>query len=161
MTTLETKKNVHLFFEVSILVKGAISLAEIIAGVAIIFIPPGLVTDIAIALTEKELAFDPNDLIATTLLAAAQQFSVGAAAFLIFYLLSRGIVKLFLVVALLKNKLWAYPAMLTVTGLFIVSQIYQIIVGHSIVMLVLTLIDFVVVYFVWNEYQIVLKQRAK
>jgi uncharacterized membrane protein len=40
----------------------------------------------------------------------AQGFSVGTQNFDVFYLLSHGIVKLFLVAALLKNKLWAYPA---------------------------------------------------
>jgi uncharacterized membrane protein len=159
METKKTQKDIHLFFEASILIKGAIALVEIVAGFTILFIPPSVVTNIVFALTQTDLANDPNDFIATTLLTAAQQFAVGGAAFLVFYLLSRGIIKIFIVAALLKNKLWAYPAMLTVTGIFILSQIYQIIKDHSILMIVLTVIDLIVVYFVWREYKIVLEKR--
>ncbi|BCG83133.1 hypothetical protein MesoLj113b_66750 [Mesorhizobium sp. 113-3-3] len=48
----------------------------------------------------------------------ASNFSVSTQHFYAFYLLSHGIVKLALVVALLKNKLWAYPSSLIVLGLF-------------------------------------------
>ena len=43
------------------------------------------------------------------------------------YLLTHGLVKVVLVVALLLNKLWAYPAMIAVLLLFIGYQLYRIV----------------------------------
>jgi uncharacterized membrane protein len=84
----------------------------------------GSIANFVNAITQEELIEDPNDFIATHLLAMAQHFSVNSKNFYAFYLLSHGVVKLLLVVGLLKNKLWSYPASLVVLGLFITYQLY-------------------------------------
>jgi len=75
------------------------------------------------------------------------------------YLLSRGLVKVVLIAAMLKNMLWAYPASLCVLGLFVLYQLYQIYSNFSWIIVTLTVFDLFVMYFVWREYQ-VLKSEA-
>lgn len=79
--------------------------------------------------------------VATHLLSWAQHFSVETKAFYAFYLVSHGVVKLFLVIGLLRNKLWAYPASLVVLGLFIAYQLYRFSYTHGFGLIVLTLFD--------------------
>jgi len=75
--------------------------------------------------------------------------------FYAFYLLSHGIVKVFLVIGLLRNKLWAYPVSLVVLGVFIVYQLYRFSYTHGFGLMVLTVFDVVVMGLIWHEYRLV------
>lgn len=149
------EREVRFFFKASILIKGAISLLEVVAGMLALFIPVTAVTDIVMRLAQGELSEEPGDFIATHLVQLAHQFMFASGTFIALYLLSRGLIKLGLIVALLKNQLWAYPSSLLVLGLFVLYQLYQIIVTHSWLIVLLTLFDLVVMYFIWKEYVIV------
>jgi len=85
----------------------------------------------------------------------AQNFSVQEQNFYAFYLLSHGVVKLFLVVGLLKGKLWSYPASLIVLGLFILYQLYRYSYTHGVGLIALTVFDIVVMALIWHEYGLV------
>ena len=89
------------------------------------------------------------------MLAWAQGFSVETKNFYAFYLLSHGSVKILLVVGLLKNKLWSYPASLIVLGLFIVYQLYRFSYTHGVGLIVLTIFDIFVMGLIWHEYNII------
>ncbi|HEY5383369.1 MAG TPA: DUF2127 domain-containing protein [Candidatus Paceibacterota bacterium] len=149
------EREVRDFFLISILLKGAASLVEVAAGLFALFIPVSTVTNTIVRLAEGELAEEPGDFIATHLVQLAHQFAFASGTFIAVYLLSRGLIKLGLVAALLKNKLWAYPSSLVVLGLFVLYQLYQINISHSILLILLTLFDLVVMYFIWEEYTIV------
>ena len=86
---------------------------------------------------------------------------MGGKSFATFYLLSHGIVKLFLVAGLLRNKAWAYPASLAVLGLFIAYQLYRLTFAFSIALVLLTVFDFVVIWLIWHEYRLVLRLADK
>jgi uncharacterized membrane protein len=72
-------------------------------------------------------------------------------------LLLHGVVKIVLVAALLKDKIWAYPWMLAFLLVFIVYQTYRMTFAFSIGLLGLTIFDLVVVWLTYREYG---KQRA-
>jgi uncharacterized membrane protein len=65
-------------------------------------------------------------------------------------------VKVTLVIALLRNKLWAYPWMIAVLLAFIAYQVYLIVLGPSPGLVALTVFDVLIVVLTWREYQ---KQR--
>jgi uncharacterized membrane protein len=157
--TPQQENRITLYFRLSVFLKGGISIVEIVAGVLALFIPVSTVTDFLVRLAQGELAEDPADFIAAQLLHYAQQFSLTSSMFIAVYLLSRGIIKLALVMALLKNKLWAYPLSLVVLGLFVVYQIYQIVIAFSVFLVALTIFDFVVMWFIWREYE-VLREKS-
>jgi uncharacterized membrane protein len=96
---------IHQVFQISILLKGAHALIECLGGVAVALVSTGAIRDLINTLTQEELLEDPRDFLATHLLTAAQQFSVGTKHFYVFYLLSHGVVKLFLVAVLGKTQL--------------------------------------------------------
>lgn len=156
--SLSRERRIRLYFSVSVLLKGLVSFAEVVAGMLAFFVPVSTVTNVLVRIAEGELG-EGSDVFAQYLLHAAQQLSVTSAAFIGLYLLSRGLIKLALVIALLKNQLWAYPLSLVVLGAFVAYQLYQFAVGHSVFIALLTLFDLVVMYFIWREYQI-LKTQA-
>jgi uncharacterized membrane protein len=160
MNETRTEKEIDWLFRIGVILKGAVSIVEVVGGVLVLTIPT-LLAGVVISLSQDELIEEPGDFIATHSLQLAQQFSVSATAIIGMYLLTRGVIKLGLVAALLKNQLWAYPASLLVLGLFILYQIYEVIVGHSILIAVITAFDFIVVYLIWKEYAIVRKHRAR
>lgn len=146
------EKQIHRIFVVSVLLKGAHALIECAGGLALALISTETINAFVKLLTQEELVEDPHDLVATNLLAWAQNFSVATKQFYAFYLLSHGLVKVFLVVGLLKEKLWSYPASLVVLGLFIVYQLYRFSYTHGVGLIVLTLFDVVVIFLIWHEY---------
>ena len=150
-----TEHRIHQIFEVSILLKGAHAVLECLAGVALALISTDTIVGWITWLTQDEFNEDPNDTVARLLLNMAQNFSVSTKNFYIFYLVSHGIVKLFLVGGLLRSKVWAYPASLVVLGLFIAYQLYRYTYTHSIGLVLLTVFDFFVMYLIWHEYQLI------
>lgn len=65
------------------------------------------------------------------------------------YLLAHGIIKVALVMALLLNKLWAYPWMI-VLAVFIAYQAYRIVLSPSVGLLALTVFDLVIIALTWR-----------
>jgi uncharacterized membrane protein len=153
--TLLQEKRVTRYFRISVILKGAISLAEIAAGALVFFVPVSFFTGALMRFAQGELIEEPGDFIATHLATLAQHLSVESGTFIALYLLSRGLIKLVLIAALLKNQLWAYPSSLAVLGLFVAYQAYQIAMAHSLFVVALTVFDLVVMWFIWKEYHIV------
>ncbi|MGB8315382.1 MAG: DUF2127 domain-containing protein [Aestuariivirga sp.] len=154
------ERSIHRIFEVSILLKGAHALIECAGGLLLAFISTSTIAGLVKTLTQEELIEDPHDLVATSLMNFAQNFSVSTEHFYAFYLLSHGIVKLLLVIGLLRNRLWAYPASLAALGLFIVYQLYRYSYTHGIGLIILTVFDLAVIWLVWHEYQVVRQHSA-
>ena len=149
------ERRIHQIFQISILLKGAHALIECIGGLVLAFISTSAITNLVNALTQEELIEDPNDLVAAHLLSLAQNFTVSTQHFYAFYLLSHGLIKVFLVIGLLRNKLWAYPVSLVVLGLFIVYQLYRFSYTHGFGLIVLTVFDVIVMGLIWHEYRLV------
>jgi uncharacterized membrane protein len=144
-------------FHVSITLKGLHALLETVGGIALLIIDPRTLNRYLLTLLHQELSQDPRDFIATHLVRAYHSFVSGGKYFASFYLLSHGVVKLVLVLALFWNKLWAYPLMIIMLASFIFYQLYRFAFTHSLAMILLTLFDLVVIVLTWLEYR---KQRA-
>lgn len=104
-------------------------------------------------LTQGELSEDPHDIIARYLLHTASGLTGSAVRFGAVYLLLHGAVKVVLVIALLLNKLWAYPCMIVVLLIFIGYQLYRIALQPSAGLVLLTAFDVVIVALTWREYR--------
>ena len=76
----------------------------------------------------------------------------GTTAALVFFL-PHGVVKVGLVIALLRQKLWAYPWALVAFVLFLIYQIYLVIVHQTFLMGFLVVLDIVIIWLVWREWQ--------
>ncbi len=149
------ERRIHQIFEISVLLKGAHALIECIGGLVLAFVSTSAIISLVNALTQEELIEDPNDFVAAHLLGLAQNFTVSTQHFYAFYLLSHGVIKVFLVIGLLRNKLWAYPVSLLVLGVFIVYQLYRFSYTHGFGLVALTVFDVMVMGLIWHEYRLV------
>jgi uncharacterized membrane protein len=140
-------------FKVSITLKGLDGLLEIIGGIVLLFVRPANLDHLVRSLTQHELSQDPHDFIARHLVHSTSHLSSGSTLFAAIYLLSHGIAKVVLVVALLRDQLWAYPALIILLGAFIAYQLYRLYYRWSIGLTLLTIFDGFVVWLTWSEYQ--------
>jgi len=140
-------------FDVSITLKGLDGVFEVIGGVLLLFLTPHRLNAIVVFLTQHELSQDPKDFLATHLLAYARSFTTPTALFLAAYLISHGVIKIVLAVALLQQRLWAYPLAIVVLSAFIVYQIYRLALQVSFGLLALTLFDIFIVGLTVLEYR--------
>jgi uncharacterized membrane protein len=140
-------------FEIGIILKGLNGLAELVGGLLLLFATPGSIRRLAVVLTQAELSEDPHDIIARHLLHTASGLSGSAVLFGAVYLLLHGAVKVVLVIALLLNRLWAYPCMIVVLLIFIGYQLYRIALQPSAGLVLLTAFDVVIVALTWREYR--------
>jgi uncharacterized membrane protein len=153
--TQAAERRIYRFFEVAILLKGANAVLEIVGGVLALLISPSFVQSITTYFTAAELGQDPDDFIATHLRSLAEQYVAGGHVFIALYLLSHGIVKIILVIGLLKNKMWAYPASLVIFGCFTIYQAYLFSHHPTVAMAGLAVFDLVVMWFIWREWVVV------
>jgi uncharacterized membrane protein len=140
-------------FEVSIILKGLDGVLEVIGGLLLLLISPATIDRVVGALTQHEVSQDPHDFLATHVLHFAHGLS-GTTVFLgALYLLSHGVVKIVLVVALLKTQIWAYPWMIAFLLVFIVYQVYRMTFAPSLGLVALTIFDGFVAWLTYLEYQ--------
>jgi uncharacterized membrane protein len=152
-TGLWSEKTIHLIFEVSLWLKGLFALSEIGGGIAAYFVSQQFLLNVVLWVTRDEFAEDPRDLIANYLLHSVQHLSLGTQHFAALYLLGHGVIKLWLIIGLLREKLWYYPVAMVVFGLFIVYQLYRFSFTHSFWLLFVTAVDVVVIALTWHEYR--------
>jgi len=153
MKQLLDKANVRAAFRMSLVLKGAIALAEVAAGSLAYLVTPQFVLNLVQTITRTELTEDPRDFVANHLLHAAQDMSVSGQRFAAFYLLGHGVVKLWLIIGLWRERLAYYPIAIGVFALFIVYQVYRYSFTRSVLLLLITLVDVVVIWLVWMQYR--------
>lgn len=150
---LFSEKTIHHIFAVSLWLKGVFALSEIIAGIAAYFVSQRSLLNIVVWVTKDEFAEDPRDVVANFLLHTVQHLSIGTQKFAAAYLLAHGAIKLWLIVGLLREKLWYYPIAIVVFTLFIVYQLYRFSFTHSVWLLAITALDVFVIALTWHEYR--------
>lgn len=140
-------------FRLSVLLKGLDGLLEIVGAVALWLLSPGFIASAVHFLTQDEIAEDPRDLVANALRHAAARFSLSSEHFVAAYLLAHGLVKIALVAALLRNRLWAYPVAIAVFLGFIAYQLYRFTLTGGLGLIFLTIFDLFLIVLVWFEYR--------
>ena len=160
MTATFDEKTFRRLFRVSLFLKAAFSLSEIVGGVLAYFISQQYLLHLVTTFTQEELTEDPRDFVAHFLIQSTQQMSVSAQHFAAFYLLSHGIIKTFLIVGLLREKLWYYPLSMLVFSAFVAYQLFRFQVTHSLWLMAITILDIVVIAMTWHEYRF-LRQRIR
>ena len=151
------EKRIHQIFVVSVALKGIHALIEIVGGIALYLVSTGTIVRLINGWSYDELVEDKHDWVANHLLAFARTFSVAEHHFYAFYLLSHGLIKSVLVIGLLREKLWAYPASFAVFGAFIAYQLYRYSFTHDIALILLSIFDLFVIYLAVHEYRLLRK----
>jgi uncharacterized membrane protein len=148
------ESNIHRLFEVSVTLKGLHALLELITGAAILALSPVGVANFFLDLAQREQAQGAPGFITDFLLALARGVQHGGQHFAGIYLLVVGLMNMGLVIGLLTGALWSFPAALGALALLMAYQLYRYTHTHSFALILLTLFDAVVWWFVWHEYRI-------
>lgn len=133
-----TQKFWHELFEASVFLKALNSLWETIAGIVVLSSTHSFLPDWLLFLGFINRHID--------------QFSVSTRNFMGLYLLLHGLLNMFLAYNLFKNRLWAYPASMSVIGVFLLYQTYRLAHTHSLFLLLLTVFDIAYLVLTWHEY---------
>ena len=150
-----------LVFRIVLVLKGLDGLLELVGGALLLILRPAQIQGITALLTREELQEDPGDFIANHVLAASHSLThdAGLSLWGALYLLVHGLVKVVLVWAVLRDRLWAYPWMIGFLVLFIGYQLYAMVVHFTWGLLLLTLLDVLVVWLTVREYRRLRRER--
>jgi len=140
-------------YQIGLFVKGIDGTLELIGGILLLTVPPSAINSLVRFLTQDQLAEDPHDFVANHILQYGHALATGHTFFASLFLLTHGAVKVALVVALLLNKLWAYPWALGALVLFLVYQLYLLVTSPSVGFGILTVLDVIIIWLVWREWQ--------
>lgn len=149
----------HRLFMITLVVKGFTATFDLLFGTLLLF--SGSVSTFVTFLARHELVEDPTDFLATQVSHITPYLAAHTQLFAAFYLLTHGVVKIFLVAGLLREKQWAFPVAIVVFVILLLYQIERFLRTHSILLILLTIFDAFVLTLVWREYQRTLTLRAK
>ncbi len=144
-----------MIFRASLWLKALNSILEIAAGTALLLVSHALILRLAQVLTASELLEDPHDVVAGTIRNVAASLAPASQSFAAFYLISHGTLKLMMVMGVLLNRAWAYPAFMAVLAGFIVYQVYRLSLGMNWFLIAMTVLDVLVLLLTIHEYRIV------
>ncbi|MGC8551192.1 MAG: DUF2127 domain-containing protein [Acidobacteriaceae bacterium] len=150
----------EILFRLSVLLKGLDAILEILGAIALWLVSPGFIASAVQFLTQDEIAEDPHDLVANALRHAAARFSLSSEHFMAVYLLAHGLIKIAVVAALLRNRLWAYPVAIAVFTGFIAYQLYRYTLTGGIGLILLTVFDLFLIALIWLEYRAQRRHRT-
>lgn len=152
MKEAKSGKRIHRLFEFAIFVKGVDGALETIGGLVLLFVPLHSLDTIMRWLLAHELSTEPHDWLARAASRLVESLSLDTKLFASVYLIGHGLVKVLLVYALWREKLWAFPLALGFIALFVAYQLYRYTHTHSIALLIFALVDVCVAWFIWREY---------
>src|SRR6266540_2330035 len=96
-------RTLHRLFDFGVVIKGIDGALELAGGVLLVVVKPLTLNAMIVFLTAHEISEDPADLVANLLRNSVRHLSMNTTLFAGVYLLAHGLVKLFLVVALLLS----------------------------------------------------------
>lgn len=143
----------HVVFWTGIIFKGIDGVLETIGGVALLVVSTQFIRHFVHVFFREELFEDPHDLVANYVIGVADRLDVDMKTFAAVYLLVHGVIKVGLVGAIWRRRLWAYPLAGAVFFLFIVYQVARYVFTHSLVLILLTVVDIVVIALLPHEYR--------
>lgn len=141
-------------YKIGVGIKGFDGAVEFVAGIALL-ISPSLVHTLLSGIAREAGEHNGNvyHFIADYIARTDNDLAKSGLVFLILFLVIHGAVKLALVYCLLKEIVSAYPIALGILVAFLIYQIYVFIVSPSLGMALFTILDVIIIWLVWGEYQ--------
>ncbi len=102
---------------------------------------------------EEELLQQNHVVITQFLMQTLQWLTISTQHFIAFYFLSHGVIKFFIVYNVLRKNYWVYPFAIFVFSFFTFYQIYLYLHSHSLWMIGLVIIDIIVSWLTYIEYE--------
>jgi uncharacterized membrane protein len=153
MQTAKSKKKgwARTFYDVGIVFKGLNGILEFLGGLLLFFVNSNWLSDVIVRTAHAELMQDPSDFLGTHLLQIAQSLTVTAKTFTALYLFIHGVVKLIIVAQVWYHQRRALIWALWILGTCILLQSIQVVRAESLLLGILTLIDFLILLVIWGD----------
>lgn len=153
-TTLRQKPWFETLYKISVAIKGFDGLVELVAGITL-WISPSIIHSFLGAIVGETAEHSGRimQFISENVARIDDELAKSGLTFLILFLTIHGLVKLALVYCLLKEIVRAYPVALAILVVFLIYQLYVFIVHPTIGMALFTLLDAIIIWIVWGEYQ--------
>jgi len=154
------EKDYHELFRISILVKAADGLIEACGGIFLYFVGYNAINGVLFSAFHEEIAESPRDAFWQFMINEWHAISLSGHSFWGLLFFAHGATKVLLSIALLKNKLWAYPAAAIVFTLFVMFEVYSLAGRPSLFLWLITIFDAIVVGLILHEYSHIKKRRG-
>lgn len=151
------KKKDKLLFQVSVLAKAFDGAVQLMLAAVFYLFNYSTLTIAARRIFQEEIAENPDAFIWTFAERAFQDFTAHSQYFWATLLFVHGAIKTILVIGLLRDKRWAYPASIGAFGGFMAYQLFELSQRFSTFLSLVTLVDAIVVLVIFLEYQKVKK----
>ncbi|TXN31901.1 DUF2127 domain-containing protein [Lacisediminihabitans profunda] len=154
MMANRTRRFIDAAYTIGVIVKGIDGAIEFVVG-TLLLVAPGLVHSAlsAVASEAREGSSATTALVSDYVARLDAQLARSGLAFLIAFLLIHGVVKLVLVYCLLRKFHRVYPIAIGVLGVFLVYQAYAFVTAPSIGLALFTVLDALIIFFVYREYR--------
>lgn len=149
----DINKKLHILFEASAFIKATASTIEIILGVLFLTLSSQTVNRVIFFIFRDELTEQPRDPIWNFLLHGFNGLSTSVQHFWALIFIAHGVVIIFLVVGLVKDKLWIYPSAAVIFICMATYQIFHIIYAPSLILSLLTAFDVLFISLIFQEYR--------
>jgi len=146
------EKDYYKLFRIGIMVKAADGIIETIGGIFLYFANYTMVNAILFSVFREEITESPRDPFWSFLIGEWHKFLLSSHTFWALLFIAHGLVKIFLSVMLLKNRLWAYPTAAVVFTIFVGYEIYSLTNQQSLLLWLITIFDILVVGLILHEY---------
>lgn len=153
MASATREKTLHRLFLISVWIKGGAGLLETLAGIPFFFVTPRVIEDFVVLLTAPELSEDPNRLDCHYHPPCCSALFCGYRAICRRLSYHSRPDQDFFSRRSLAGKIVAYPTSLWFLVAFIVYQCDRYAYTHSIWLVLLTVLDVIVAFLIWHEYQ--------
>ena len=122
----------HKVFYLGLILKGLNALVELIGGSTLLFVSTATIQGWINQFFAPILGKNPQSFIGHSALDFASRITPGGQAFVAWYFLSHGVIKLGIVLCLLRGWFWAYPAAIIVFVGFMGFQTWELFFGNHL-----------------------------
>lgn len=132
--------------------KGIDGIVETLGGIVLASVSSQAITNFVYSLFGSEL-LEPDDFLTHYLVRLLTHLSVSTHTFAVVFLLGHGLVKFGLATCIWFNKLWAYPLAGVILSLFVIYQVIRFGSTHSVLLLLITAVDIIIIAMLRPEYK--------
>jgi len=146
------KRSGSTLFKTGIWLKGVNGGLELLGGLLLAVVPESTATRLILAIARFETGPELRDWVLRGITDGIAQVEAEST-FALFYLISHGVIKVFLAVALLRNIRWAAPVALAVFGLLAGIEIVRFALHPSVAMGLIIAIDLFVLGLIFRHWK--------
>ncbi|HLC53399.1 MAG TPA: DUF2127 domain-containing protein [Candidatus Nanoarchaeia archaeon] len=154
---MDKVKAVHKIFKTVTILKGIHAIIEILLGITLLILTHNFISEVIVVLVRERLVGDPDFFISQYISQFGIDFSLSIKLFFASYLIIHGIVNLSMVYGIIKKPSVAYPISLVIFIGFLIYQLYDYFVTHSLWMLGIIIFDIIFIMLLFYEYNAHLK----